>query len=207
VLVGKVKTGFSQFNAKTLMGKARAAIKGLTGNDNFPTPEPDLPSIQALVDALQAADTAAESGDREAIKTREQARLNLMVSMQSLGNYVNFTANGSLEQAATSGMDLYKTPQTVTVQPIKRLKVENKPNTNALDIMAVGGKGAKTFVFQYAIAGGKLDDEASWTNVTSTTRKCRISNLLKNTEYAVKAMGVGPKGQTVISDVVIRIVQ
>ncbi len=204
-IFGKVKTGFSRFTVAILLMKARNIYAAMLDNTNFATPNPDMPTLLQLINALQDAQDAAADGGKAAIAARDEAQGNLITLLKALGNYVNYTAQGNVPILATSGFDLTKTKQPVQLQAIIRLLVTSVPNTNSLTLRAIGGSGIKGFVHQYSTDPAMAD--SSWVSVNSTVRKYTFQNLTRQKEYFVRVICIGSNGQSAISDPVSRIVQ
>ena len=204
-IFGKVKTGFSRFTVAILLMKARNIYAAMLDNSNFPTPNPDMPTLLQLINTLQDAQDAAAYGGKAAIAARDEAQANLIALLKALGNYVNYTAQGNVPVLTTSGFDLVKTKQPVVLQAITQLLVTSVPNTNSLTLRAIGGSGIKGFVHQYTTDPAMAD--SSWVSVNSTVRKYTFQNLTRQKEYFVRVICIGSNGQSAISDPVSRIVQ
>ena len=198
VIIGKVKTGFPKLPEPNLLTKALDIYKSMNGNTNFPTPTPDLLTLQAAITAYQDALTDAQSRDRSSVALKNQVRLALITMLNNLAAYVNFTGNGDIPVLATSGFDLFKISEPVTVQKPEKVNVTAGPNPGELTTSTRGSKGARSFVHQHNTNATMPDN--GWVSTTTTAKTYTFTGLAKGQEYWVRVAAVGSKGQVMYSD-------
>ena len=83
----------------------------MQGNSNFPAPIPALTVVDAAVQTYQAALTAAQFRDKNAVALKNQAREELTFILSQLANSVMTTANGDRAMLISSGFDISKDPE------------------------------------------------------------------------------------------------
>ena len=204
-LFSKVKTGFQKLAAGKLLTKALNISSNMNGNTYFPTPTPDMPTIDAAIAAYQSAVVAAENRDKAAVQVKKQTRISLIVLLNQLATYINFTANGDIVMLGTTGYDLYKNAEPVVVEKPTLSSLTAGPNPSQLTTKAKGGKGARSMMHQYTT--NAIMPENGWTSITTTSKTYTFSGLTKGQEYWVRVAAVGSNGQVVYSDPLSRIVQ
>src|SRR5579859_3212905 len=104
---------------------ARALVKALTGNPNFPSPTPSLAALTTGIDDLQIAQTAALARTKGAVTTRNEKRAALVLQLHDLRAYVQSVANASPDHSASiiesSGFSVRqpatRTPRVFSARP------------------------------------------------------------------------------------------
>ena len=75
-----------------LIKLAQAIVTAMTGNANFATPEPTLPSVTTAINDLANAETATQARMRGAAATRNDKLATLVQLLEQLKAYVQKTA-------------------------------------------------------------------------------------------------------------------
>jgi hypothetical protein len=75
-----------------LIKLAQAIVTAMTGNANFATPEPTLPSVATAINDLANAETATQARTRGAAATRNDKLATLVQLLEQLKAYVQKTA-------------------------------------------------------------------------------------------------------------------
>lgn len=113
----RVVLTFGRYTIAELILFARHVVTSLTGNLNYTTPSPTLPSVTALVDQLEAANLAAMNGDRLAISVRKDAKLAVVTNLRALAAYVQNQGDADRTTLLTSGFNLARVPTPVGPLP------------------------------------------------------------------------------------------
>ena len=198
----KIKLGLAGLNASKLMNKVTVIVTKMTGNVNFPDPTPSLADLTTANEALSAANTAASSGDRDAILLRNNQEQVVANMLRTLASYITMVSNGDGAIIQSSGFELQNLP-------------EPQPNlTRPADVKSVRGQqagevevswksvqGAMSYLVE--MTTGEPSDPASvWTTVAITTKvKAIFSNLDIGNFYYYRVRALGRNNESSWSDI------
>src|SRR6516165_1944835 len=88
-------------NVPALIKLAQAIVTAMTGNANFATPEPTLPSVTTAINDLANAETATQARTRGAAATCNDKLATLVQLLEQLKAYVQKTADANMENGAS----------------------------------------------------------------------------------------------------------
>lgn len=201
----RITNGFAEMTDLDLLAKVRLILSQMTGNSNFPTPDPTLASVATLADEFQQAISDAEAGGSFDKSVRDGKKAELVDTMHNLSNYVLFTAKGNRLIADSSGFTIAKDP--APLPPIEKpsgLQLSDGQNSGEILLMFNKVQGSKTYIYQIS-----LDplDETKWVATYGTLRKNLFTGLESGKRYYVRVVALGTKGQVVYGDPVSRIAQ
>lgn len=194
----KIVTGFLRLPQTKLLQKAQMILQCMTGNANFPTPTPDLATLQDAINAFSAALANPLSKVNTALKN--QLRAVLIALLNQLALYVQMNCNNDETIAMSSGYSLNKSKQPVGVLA-KASNFKAVPLHNCM-IKLSNDKifGADSYSYEYTAA--PVADASVWTIVNSTKAKTVIENLTSGKCYAFRVAGIGANPTIIYSDVV-----
>jgi hypothetical protein len=174
----------------------------MTGNANFPTPNPTLKVIAGnLSDYSDALAIAGRNQPKENNILKNQARTTLEGSMKQLAAYIMDTAAGDEAMLASSGFTLYKDRQKKGEFPkIKTITAVPWPNKGSIKITVNKIEGAKFYEFQYAPVVQNADPV--WQSVQGTKKVKVITGLTSGTEYQIRVAAAGATDARVWSNIV-----
>ena len=194
----KIKTSFAKFSSSALYTLAIYILSRLTGNPNFPTPVPTLADFADVIATFQTAMVAALTGDRQKIELRNQARVQLILVLIALADYVTFTAGGVPALLESSGFEMYKQRGPVYIPKPENVLVREGLNSGEL-IVTVQLKGkARCYFFQYTL--DPLTENSVWESIPATTKEYTFTGLEKGKVYWCRVAAVGGNNQIVYSD-------
>jgi hypothetical protein len=201
----KIIFNFTKFRDDDLDTKSLVIINSLTGNTNFPNPQPSIAEIIASRNAYVNALSANEIGGKQETILKNEARKDLETKLRLLGLYVQANCNNSESIANSSGYDVQKgrTPSGILEKPTN-FKVENGPVTGTLIASSDKVDGAKTYLF--SITNAPVTDNSIWRTEYATSRTHRFDGLVAGTQYAVKMAGIGKDPLLVYSDTLFKYV-
>jgi hypothetical protein len=78
----------------------QAIVTAMTGNANFATPEPTLPSVTTAIDDLANAETATQARTRGAAAAGNDKLATLVQILEQLKAYIQTTADANMENGA-----------------------------------------------------------------------------------------------------------
>jgi hypothetical protein len=202
----KVLIGFSKIADDELDTKAAKIILDMTGNTNYPTPVPDLPTVQAALNVYEDSLVSAKNGGPEKTAIKDKKRLELELLLKQLGTYVQLNCKNDLSILLSSGFDANKpnTPIGMLAKP-ENVKVENGPNQGTMKVSTDKINGAQSYRFEYALT--PLSPTVGWVVNVGTARTFLMEGMASGKEYAFRVAGVGADPTIVYSDVVMKFAQ
>lgn len=186
-----VKLGLYRQTVAEKIITARRIIERMTGNANFTDPVPTLPEFEAVTDELEAAEAAM---DGSALKTeqRDIAEAAFDAAIKQLQSYVNTAANGSVEVALSSGMDVRDLPTKATVlQATEAIKAAPTGISGQIKVKWKPIKGARIYmIFQ------TMDiNTENWQLIGESTKaSLLVENLTPGKVYYYRVVGINAAG-------------
>ncbi|MGB4776389.1 MAG: fibronectin type III domain-containing protein [Daejeonella sp.] len=169
----------------------------MTGNANFPDPNPSLDEIQEGIDEYSAALDNMGNGTGATL-IKEEKRAKLEKKLKKLGLYVESAADGNAVIAESSGFKLRDKGSPVGVLAKAYLKVVPGPAKGSLHLSVDKVRGAKMYQFEYKLSSDTSND--SWKIVVNSQTSVVISNLVSGEEYVFRVAGLGTNPTRVYSD-------
>ncbi len=100
----RIKTFYKDLKEHELVTQAGKVLQFMTGNAHYPTPSPDLASLEAAyLDYKAKLEKANDGGSRLDFRQKKEAKTVLLDTMRELATYVNLTAKGVGSQLESSG--------------------------------------------------------------------------------------------------------
>ena len=203
--IRKVVKTFKTFaDAKLLTFGQNVTASMAAAVTTFPTPVPSLESINnELENYAQLLQTSA-SRDKVQVQLKNKSKFTLNQMLSQLADYVNsITTDAAL--LASSGFDLNKLPQPVTIMSPENPTLADNGSSGQLVFKFKAVKGASSYVFQYTTDATL--QESSWVSFPATTTSFTFTGLTKGTTYYCRALAVGAYQQVKASIVLNRISQ
>jgi hypothetical protein len=85
----------------SLISEAKAMVQAMTGNPNFQSPEPPLPTVSAAISALEVAQNGAQSRAHGAVVARNEKRTALVALLEQVRGYIQKTADANYETSSS----------------------------------------------------------------------------------------------------------
>jgi hypothetical protein len=200
----RLKTGFPMSDPE-FQTNASHIYACMLGNTDFPTPIPDLPSVDEALQAYSSALIAARTKEISAVALKDQTRFNLTAVLIQLANYVMTTANGNKVKLSGSGFELAKEGETSPIIKPEWITLTDGVTAGELIVKVPRQKGVISYLPQYTL--DPLTETSVWTQEVSSTSKNLLKNLESGKKYLVRVAVAGPYKQLVYSDTVSRFVQ
>jgi len=160
-------------SAPAFISVAKGIVERMTGNPNVPNPVPALAHVSAAIDALETAETAAQSRAKGTVAVREEKRETLTAILHQLKASVQAAADADRERAASiiesTGMSVGRTPSRA-----KRVfGVRAGAVSGSVEIVAEAAAHAAAYDWEYS-----LDAATTWRALPSTMQtKTTLSGL------------------------------
>lgn len=200
--MAKVKLNLRSLSTAEKVAKARQIVAALTGNPDFPNPQPPLASLTAAADETETAFAD--------VQTARQSTL----TVTSIWHDKEDTLDGRLRQAAAfveavAGDDETKilsagisvkstTPTTHTAVAPIALVVTEGDHDGELDLSWDPVKGAKSYVVERS---ADPPTATSWAHeAVSLKSSSTVSGLVSGTRYWFRVAAVTSAGQSGWSD-------
>jgi hypothetical protein len=189
------RVSYSWLNSETddeLGGSILNIITGMTGNAAFPFPVPLLADVQSLLNIFQAAQAVAANGGKVETAAKNTARVGLVESSRSLGEYIDKTAAANLENLLSSNYPLQKERSPLDIQPAPA-NLRLKHGKVSGSIAANCDPGTHRVMFEWQTATGQ--NPADWQTEPSTnSAKCVFSGHAPGTWLNVRTRIRVPAG-------------
>lgn len=170
----------------------------------FPAPVPSLDSINTELGNYAELLQTSASRDKVQVQLKNKSKFTLNQMLSQLADYVNsITTDPAL--LASSGFDLNKLPQPITITAPENPTLADGSNSGQLLFKFKAVKGASSYVFQYT--SDATLQENSWVSYPATTTSYIFTGLNKGTTYYCRALSVGAYQQVKASIVLNRISQ
>lgn len=186
-----VKMGMNGQSVPNILIKATAVFEGMTGNANFPTPNPDLADYDAAIQNLINLQTQLQGagGGKDLTGLRNTALNTLKNLTRQLAAYVDNVADGDGDIILSSGFEVRNLPSPVGYLSPPELKVVfgegNEVQVGTLRAYHGGVRGRTGYVYRVRKVG---DDtaQAKWTTVENSARSYTFTGLESGEEYEVQ---------------------
>lgn len=204
--MAKVKLELSKKNTseKTVLGNK--VVTNMTGNTNFPNPNPALDVLKTSITNMTVA-----SDEVEAARKTVQMKLSVLYQQEGifdgvitqLGTYVDNVSNGDEAIILSAGMDVQKEKSAVTLpDKITSVNATSGDNAGEIDLSWDKSSNAKSYVVEIAVNGNTLE----WKHALITTRsRAELSALITGTAYQIRIAAIGSAGQGPWSDPVLKV--
>ena len=202
----KLNGDFNRLSDSALEVKTNNIITSMTGRPEFPTPTPDLATMQTGLNSFSSALAIAKTGNSYEKAFKNQKRAELIVLLQRLAVYVLFTANNDPLVAKLSGFSIAKNPSPAPeVTAATNQQLEDGANAGELKYSFDRVPGAKSYVYQWTT--DPITPDSNWTSIVGTVSKITITGLESGKRYWCRVIAIGTNGQGVYSEPVSRLVQ
>jgi hypothetical protein len=199
--MAKLKTGLSGLNPTALASKADSLETALTGNVDFPTPEPAIADITAKRTELQSWIAQSRFRDERAINKRNMVAEELLTMLRTLAKYVAFTADGDRSMILSSGFAVVKQrePMPPLAQPADLAASRGSHQGRImLDWKAV--KGSLNYLVEITTEDPALSNP-NWAVMGYTSKsKFQADNLIPGTKYWFRVKSLGARDESAFSD-------
>jgi hypothetical protein len=199
----KVKLNIARLSLAERFARCRQIITAMTGNPNFPTPNPPLATITTALNDAEAASNAAQAARQDAkAKTVTQNDKDDFASglMNQLAAYVESIAGGDESIIRSAGMDTKAVGSAPTSipNPPENLNTTAGDRDGEIDLSWEAVAGAKSYVIEQS---ADPPTDTSWGHASVSTRSSQtIDGLKSGTRYWFRVAAVNGVGQSGWSD-------
>ena len=195
--MNQLNSGFSHLKDEELDNKVESIIAALTGNANFPNPNPTLAVITGSLTAFKNAQAMPKGAARD---TQIAAtRLTLAKQLDQLARNLELTPDVTDAKLATTGFDL-RSPRTLTGVPVDapaNVRAKITGITGEVKVLCDGVNRAKSYHVQYS-----LEPNGDWADggIFGNSRSMKVAGLQRGKDYRLRVRAIGPDGPGAWSD-------
>jgi len=200
--MAKVKLNLRNLSIPEKAAKARQIVAAMTGNINFPTPQPALTQITTAVDELDAA-----YADQQAAKQTAITRTNILNEksemldglLRQAASYVESISGTNEKQILSAGFSI-RSAASALLDPVAPAALDASAGNHDGEIVLTWEKvkGAKSYVIE---RNSDPPVATSWTHAgVSLKSSAKVNNLVSGTRYWFRVAAVTSGGQSGWSD-------
>jgi hypothetical protein len=201
--MGKVKLNFSRLTIPEKLSRVKQITTALTGNPNFPSPQPTLAQVTAAANDLEgAANTAqvARQQAKTATSKRDALEEVLNTMMGQLAAHVESISGDDETKILSAGMDVRDTttPGSDPPSPPAALAMTEGDHGGELDAQWDRDARARSYITELST---NPNDPALWKQaLVVTTSHATFSGLTSGQRYWCRVAAVNANGQSGWSD-------
>jgi len=200
--MSKIKLNLRNMGVSEKLQFARQIVTAMTGNANFPTPDPALTIVTGSSDDLEVAYNEANVAKQNATtkaSTQDDVEAALDLTLMKLANYVESASNGDETKILSAGMSVRAkaTPVGALAMPVN-LSATAGDKEGEIDVAWDKVTGAKSYVIEMC---ADPITPAGWKQATiSTKSNFTVTGLTSGAKYWFRVSGIGAAGQGPWSD-------
>jgi hypothetical protein len=195
------KLGLDSLSVPAKIQYGRRLVTALTGNPNFPTPNPGVAVLTAGADELEAAYNDAHAArlvakTKTTVQDEKTTALDLLIAQ--LASYVDNASGGDSVKIESAGFDVRATPRPIgELPPPADLKVKPSEHAGSADVSWQRVHGARAYTIERSLDGAELD----WKVIgICTKREAALNSMVSGKKYWFRVAAVGTAGQSAWSD-------
>jgi len=200
--MSKIKLNLRNMEVSEKLQFARQIVTAMTGNANFPTPDPTLAVVTGASDDLEVAYNEANVAKQNATakaSTQDDYESTLDMILTKLANYVENASNSDETKILSAGMSVRAKPSPVgeLAMPVN-LSATAGDKEGEIDVAWDKVTGAKSYVIDMC---PEPITPAGWKQATISTKSSfTVAGLISGAKYWFRVSGIGAAGQGPWSD-------
>jgi len=210
----KVALNLDRQSVPVKIEKGRHYVTSITGNANFTTPNPTLPSVTTAVNNLETAFNNADGGGKEETAIMHEKKTIVDHLLTLLGAYVEGIANNDAPNAVSialsAGMTLKKPNAPIgTILAPQNLKGKFGRQAGHISLSCKRSVGARAMIWQKKSGAAPVEDfepagNAEFPGGVTLSSKHIVTGLVSGTSYTFRVAAVGRANQSGWSDIVVQ---
>ena len=201
--MARIKLDFKGLSTADKVIRAEQIVASLTGNPNFPTPNPPLAAVTTAINGLRTAIVEAQTA-RQAAQAKTVAQNDsedeLDKVMRQIAAYIENVSGGDEKMILSAGVSV-RSPSTATSDTLAAptgLSATEGDHEGEIDLHWNSVKRARSYVVERS-ADPPGDTSWSQTQVV-TNSSATVSGLTRGAKHWFRVAAVGANGQSGWSD-------
>lgn len=201
----KISNNLNKYSDAALLALALQIEQCITGNANFPTPNPSFIVLGGGVTVYKDALTVAADRSRKNVALKNAARKELQLLLIQLGSYITNVANGNPALLAESGFPLTKIREARVMGRAGNVTLTQGPSSGQLEASIDTVFAALRYLYQ--IVDVAPTEATVWSAEAVSNSKYTFTGLIPGKQYWVRVAAAGARGQLCYSPVATLFVQ
>ena len=199
----KILFNASRLSDSNLESLALAVAAAMTGNNNFPEPQPGIAALNDAIKAFSEALALAKSRDNVKVAVKNNAREVLLLTLRKMANYCILAADGDRAKLVSSGFPVNaESVISRTLAAPENLAVQAGINSGEAIVSINRVNGAIAYLLLYRSAS----ENGEWVHATNSLPWFTLTGLTALAPYQFKIGAIGTKGQTAYTDTITKAV-
>lgn len=196
-----IKLGLERMPVPDKIQFGRQIVQAMTGNPNFPTPTPALPTVTGGSDSLETAFNDAQNArqiakSKTSIQDDQAASLDWIITQ--LASYVESASDGDKAKIESAGFSIRNPPTPIGELPAPTdVTVLPSEHSGSADVSWKSERGAKSFLIERAEDAATLVYSVIG---TSTKKQASMNSMVSGKKYWFRIAAIGAAGQSAWSD-------
>ena len=196
--MAKVKLNIKDLSVPEKVARARQIVTALTGNPNFPSPQPTIAQTTTAIDDLEDAYATAQAA-RQAAKTSttflNDKEETLDRTLTRLASHVESVSGDDEQKIQSAGMDIRSAPTGASDLPAPDgLNATQGDHDGEIDLSWNRVERTRSYLIERS---ADPPSNTSWTQAgVSTKSSTTIDGLTSGTKYWFRVAAIGPLGQS-----------
>jgi hypothetical protein len=168
----------------------------MTGNPNFQSPEPPLPTVSAAISALEVAQNGAQSRGHGAVVARNEKRTALVALLEQVRGYIQKTADANYETSSSVIESAAMAVRKQVVRAKRSFTVTQGAVSGTVKVTAEVAARRASYDWQNSLDGGKTwNTMPSSLQASTTLTGLTPGSTVSFRHRAVTKAGVGDWSQ------------
>ena len=200
----KIVLNFSKTADGTLQDLALAVAAAITGNTNFPEPQPGLAALNDSIKAFSDGLALAKTRDKVKVAIKNNLRTDLEITLRNLANYCAFVAKADRAKLVSSGFPVNADtayPKTLSTPENFTAQLGKQPGEVIVSINRIANANAYILLYKPASA-----ENGAWAHAANSLPYFILTGLETLQQYNFKMGAIGTKGQTIYTDTITKTV-
>ena len=200
----KIKFNSPRLSDSNLESLAWAVAAAMTGNNNFPEPQPSLATLNDSINAYSDALALAKSRDKVKVAIKNNLREVLLLTLGKMANYCVLAADGDRAKLVSSGFPLNaETVALKTMSAPVNFTVQAGINSGEAIVSIDRIPIARAYLLLYKPAS---PENEAWLHLTNSQPRFILSGLTALAPYQYKIGAIGTRGQITYTDTITKAV-
>ncbi len=198
--INKVSIDYSRETDNGLLVFAQSVYTALNPNTNFVWEATVMPAFELDIQNYRTSLNKAVNGTSADVLKKNLDRTQLLGTLRSIANEVNYQAKGDLVKLQSSGLRMVKGHSKVGVLPKPTgFKVQSGENSGSFFFTVDSHPNTNSYLFFSALVPAPLN-LYEWREISSPTHSTTAIGFIQGKQYEMKAAYQGSEKELIFSD-------